>query len=106
MRFLDRFVYRNPKPHKGKGMLPFRFSLLIFNKQCEHITGSYVTLSSFYISENTDSVVMQPKRKHFMNDIRSLAGKYKAWTVETGKIVQVSNTQIVLFSAPSYQNKT
>lgn len=41
-----------------------------------------------------------------MNDIRSLAGKYKAWTVETGKIVQVSNTQIVLFSAPSYQNKT
>ncbi|EPY83862.1 hypothetical protein CB1_000522018 [Camelus ferus] len=41
MRFLDRFVYRNPKPHKGKG--------------------------------NTDSVVMQPKRKHFMNDIRSLA---------------------------------
>uniref|UniRef100_A0A673T359 CCAAT/enhancer-binding protein zeta n=1 Tax=Suricata suricatta TaxID=37032 RepID=A0A673T359_SURSU len=41
MRFLDRFVYRNPKPHKGK--------------------------------ENTDSVVMQPKRKHFMNDVRSLA---------------------------------
>ncbi|KAM5252014.1 CCAAT/enhancer-binding protein zeta isoform 2-T2 [Hipposideros larvatus] len=41
MRFLDRFVYRNPKPHKGK--------------------------------ENTDSVVMQPKRKHFMKDIRSLA---------------------------------
>lgn len=41
MRFLDRFVYRNPKPHKGK--------------------------------ENTNSVVMQPKRKHFMKDIRSLA---------------------------------
>ncbi|KAK1333151.1 hypothetical protein QTO34_006688 [Cnephaeus nilssonii] len=41
MRFLDRFVYRNPKPHKGK--------------------------------ENTDSVVMQPKRKHFIKDIRSLA---------------------------------
>ncbi|XP_075391429.1 CCAAT/enhancer-binding protein zeta isoform X2 [Tenrec ecaudatus] len=41
MRFLDRFVYRNPKPHKGK--------------------------------ENTDSVVMQPKRKPFMKDIRSLA---------------------------------
>ncbi|XP_047638229.1 CCAAT/enhancer-binding protein zeta [Phacochoerus africanus] len=41
MRFLDRFVYRNPKPHKGK--------------------------------ENTESVVMQPKRKHFMKDIRSLA---------------------------------
>ncbi|XP_066863896.1 CCAAT/enhancer-binding protein zeta isoform X2 [Kogia breviceps] len=41
MRFLDRFVYRNPKPRKGK--------------------------------ENTDSVVMQPKRKHFMKDIRSLA---------------------------------
>ncbi|KAM8931259.1 CCAAT/enhancer-binding protein zeta isoform 2-T2 [Lycaon pictus] len=41
MRFLDRFVYRNPKPHKGK--------------------------------ENTDSVVMQPKRKNFMKDIRSLA---------------------------------
>jgi len=40
MRFLDRFVYRNPKPHKGK--------------------------------ENTDSIVMQPKRKHFMKDIRSL----------------------------------
>ncbi|XP_055981645.1 CCAAT/enhancer-binding protein zeta [Sorex fumeus] len=40
MRFLDRFVYRNPKPHKGK--------------------------------ENTDSVVMQPKRKHFLNDIRAL----------------------------------
>ncbi|XP_016074432.1 PREDICTED: CCAAT/enhancer-binding protein zeta [Miniopterus natalensis] len=41
IRFLDRFVYRNPKPHKGK--------------------------------ENTDSVVMQPKRKHFIKDIRSLA---------------------------------
>ncbi|KAM7078665.1 CCAAT/enhancer-binding protein zeta [Molossus nigricans] len=41
MRFLDRFVYRNPKPHKGK--------------------------------ENTDSVVMQPKRKHFIKDIRNLA---------------------------------
>ncbi|XP_044516557.1 CCAAT/enhancer-binding protein zeta isoform X2 [Gracilinanus agilis] len=41
MRFLDRFVYRNPKQHKGK--------------------------------ENTDSVVMQPKRKHFMNDLRNLA---------------------------------
>lgn len=41
MRFLDRFVYRNPKPHKGK--------------------------------ENTDSVVMQPKRKHFIKNIRNLA---------------------------------
>ncbi|XP_054423734.1 CCAAT/enhancer-binding protein zeta isoform X2 [Pteronotus mesoamericanus] len=41
MRFLDRFVYRNPKPHKGK--------------------------------DNTDSVVMQPKRKHFMKDTHSLA---------------------------------
>ncbi|KAM6220416.1 CCAAT/enhancer-binding protein zeta [Rhynchocyon petersi] len=41
MRFLDRFVYRNPKPHKGK--------------------------------ENTDSVVMQPKRKHFIKDICNLA---------------------------------
>ncbi|XP_076990111.1 CCAAT/enhancer-binding protein zeta [Tamandua tetradactyla] len=41
MRFLDRFVYRNPKPHKGK--------------------------------ENTDSVVMQPKRKHFIKDVRNLA---------------------------------
>ncbi|XP_053445774.1 CCAAT/enhancer-binding protein zeta [Nycticebus coucang] len=40
MRFLDRFVYRNPKPHKGK--------------------------------VNTDSVVMQPKRKQFIKDIRSL----------------------------------
>ncbi|XP_008820822.1 CCAAT/enhancer-binding protein zeta [Nannospalax galili] len=41
MRFLDRFVYRNPKLHKGK--------------------------------ENTDSVVMQPKRKHFINDVRNFA---------------------------------
>ncbi|KAH0509851.1 CCAAT/enhancer-binding protein zeta [Microtus ochrogaster] len=41
MRFLDRFVYRNPKLHKGK--------------------------------ENTDSVVMQPKRKHFIKDVRNLA---------------------------------
>uniref|UniRef100_A0A8C5NX47 CCAAT/enhancer-binding protein zeta n=1 Tax=Jaculus jaculus TaxID=51337 RepID=A0A8C5NX47_JACJA len=41
MRFLDRFVYRNPKPHKGK--------------------------------ENTDSVVMQPKRKHFTKNVRNLA---------------------------------
>ncbi|KAM4867789.1 CCAAT/enhancer-binding protein zeta isoform 2-T3 [Thomomys bottae] len=41
IRFLDRFVYRNPKQHKGK--------------------------------ENTDSVVMQPKRRHFIKDIRSLA---------------------------------
>ncbi|MEJ1287144.1 CCAAT/enhancer binding protein zeta [Cricetulus griseus] len=49
MRFLDRFVYRNPKLHKGK--------------------------------ENTDSVVMQPKRKHFIEDVRSLAGKHRAWAV-------------------------
>ncbi|XP_028713731.1 CCAAT/enhancer-binding protein zeta [Peromyscus leucopus] len=41
MRFLDRFVYRNPKLHKGK--------------------------------ENTDSVVMQPKRKHCITDVRNLA---------------------------------
>ncbi|KAL6050797.1 hypothetical protein STEG23_015335 [Scotinomys teguina] len=41
MRFLDRFVYRNPKQHKGK--------------------------------ENTDSVVMQPKRRHFIQDVRNLA---------------------------------
>ncbi|EHB15240.1 CCAAT/enhancer-binding protein zeta [Heterocephalus glaber] len=41
MRFLDQFVYRNPKPHKGK--------------------------------ENTNSVVMQLKQKHFIKDIRSLA---------------------------------
>lgn len=51
MRFLDRFVYRNPKPHKGK--------------------------------ENTHSIVMQPKRKHFMRDIRSFAGKYGNWTVKS-----------------------
>uniref|UniRef100_A0A7M4F5B6 CCAAT/enhancer-binding protein zeta n=1 Tax=Crocodylus porosus TaxID=8502 RepID=A0A7M4F5B6_CROPO len=43
MRFLDRFVYRNPKLHKGK--------------------------------ENTSSVVMQPKKKQSMNDVRNLAGK-------------------------------
>ncbi|KAL1783047.1 CCAAT/enhancer-binding protein zeta [Sigmodon hispidus] len=41
IRFLDRFVYRNPKLHKGK--------------------------------ENTDSVVMQPKRKHFGQNVRNLA---------------------------------
>ncbi|KFP92470.1 CCAAT/enhancer-binding protein zeta, partial [Apaloderma vittatum] len=41
MRFLDRFVYRNPKLHKGK--------------------------------ENTSSVVMQPKKKQFMKDMRNLA---------------------------------
>lgn len=34
-----------------------------------------------YISENTDSVVMQPKRKHFIEDVRSLAGKHRAWAV-------------------------
>ncbi|NXN94387.1 CEBPZ protein, partial [Rhinopomastus cyanomelas] len=41
MRFLDRFVYRNPKLHRGK--------------------------------ENTSSVVMQPRKKQFMADTRSLA---------------------------------
>ncbi|XP_054831862.1 CCAAT/enhancer-binding protein zeta [Eublepharis macularius] len=41
MRFLDRFVYRNPKVHKGK--------------------------------ENTSSVVMQPKKKQSMSNIRNLA---------------------------------
>nr|XP_056709327.1 CCAAT/enhancer-binding protein zeta [Euleptes europaea] len=40
MRFLDRFVYRNPKGHKGK--------------------------------ENTSSVVMQPKKKQSMSNIRNL----------------------------------
>ncbi|OWK61851.1 CCAAT/enhancer-binding protein zeta [Lonchura striata] len=43
MRFLDRFVYRNPKVSKGK--------------------------------ENTSSVVMQPKKKHFMKDMQNLAGE-------------------------------
>ena len=33
-----------------------------------------------------------------MKDIHSLAGKYKAWTVETDNS-QVSSTQIVLFFA-------
>ncbi|XP_038628048.1 CCAAT/enhancer-binding protein zeta [Tachyglossus aculeatus] len=41
MRFLDRFVYRNPKQHKGK--------------------------------ENTNSVIMQPKKKQFMTDKCNLA---------------------------------
>ncbi|KYO23872.1 CCAAT/enhancer-binding protein zeta isoform X2 [Alligator mississippiensis] len=41
MRFLDRFVYRNPKLHKGK--------------------------------ESISSVVMQPKKKQSMNDVRNLA---------------------------------
>uniref|UniRef100_A0A674G892 CCAAT enhancer binding protein zeta n=1 Tax=Taeniopygia guttata TaxID=59729 RepID=A0A674G892_TAEGU len=41
MRFLDRFVYRNPKVSKGK--------------------------------ENTSSVVMQPKKKHFMKDMQNIA---------------------------------
>ncbi|XP_030053962.1 CCAAT/enhancer-binding protein zeta [Microcaecilia unicolor] len=41
MRFLDRFVYRNPKLHITK--------------------------------ENTHNVVMRPKRKLFMNDVRSFA---------------------------------
>ncbi|XP_066576985.1 CCAAT/enhancer-binding protein zeta [Amia ocellicauda] len=40
IRFLDRFVFRNPKQHKGK--------------------------------ENTDSVVMQPKQKLSMDNVRSL----------------------------------
>ncbi|XP_037663484.1 CCAAT/enhancer-binding protein zeta [Choloepus didactylus] len=50
MRFLDRFVYRNPKPHKGK--------------------------------ENTDSVVMQPKRKHFIKDVRNLAVNSKEFVAK------------------------
>uniref|UniRef100_A0A8D0HDN4 CCAAT/enhancer-binding protein zeta n=1 Tax=Sphenodon punctatus TaxID=8508 RepID=A0A8D0HDN4_SPHPU len=41
MRFLDRFVYRNPKFNKGK--------------------------------ENISSVVMQPKKKQFMNNVRNMA---------------------------------
>lgn len=39
-----------------------------------------------YISENTDSVVMQPKRNHFIKDVRNLAGKDRAGAVETKRI--------------------
>ncbi|XP_074845764.1 CCAAT/enhancer-binding protein zeta [Carettochelys insculpta] len=50
MRFLDRFVYRNPKLHKGK--------------------------------ENTSSVVMQPKKKQLMNNVRSLAVNSKEFLAQ------------------------
>ncbi|XP_061480647.1 CCAAT/enhancer-binding protein zeta [Rhineura floridana] len=50
MRFLDRFVYRNPKAHKGK--------------------------------ENTSSVVMQPKKKQFMGDVRNLAVNSKEFLAQ------------------------
>ncbi|GCC22718.1 hypothetical protein chiPu_0001106, partial [Chiloscyllium punctatum] len=55
MRFLDRFVYRNPKQHKGK--------------------------------ENTDSVVMQPKRKLLLNDVRNLP-------VNSQKFIECEENQI------------
>ncbi|XP_062980353.1 CCAAT/enhancer-binding protein zeta [Elgaria multicarinata webbii] len=50
MRFLDRFVYRNPKVRKGK--------------------------------ENTSSVVMQPKKKQSMNDVRNLAVNSKEFLAQ------------------------
>ncbi|XP_008123881.2 CCAAT/enhancer-binding protein zeta isoform X1 [Anolis carolinensis] len=50
MRFLDRFVYRNPKVHKGK--------------------------------ENTSSVVMQPKKKQSMNNVRNLAVNSKEFLAQ------------------------
>uniref|UniRef100_UPI00398E8781 CCAAT/enhancer-binding protein zeta n=1 Tax=Pristiophorus japonicus TaxID=55135 RepID=UPI00398E8781 len=55
MRFLDRFVYRNPKQHKGK--------------------------------ENTDSVVMQPKQKLLLNDVRNLP-------VNSQKFIEREESQI------------
>ncbi|XP_053158809.1 CCAAT/enhancer-binding protein zeta isoform X2 [Hemicordylus capensis] len=50
MRFLDRFVYRNPKAHKGK--------------------------------ENTSSVVMQPKKKQSLRDVRNLAVNSKEFLAQ------------------------
>ncbi|KAF7253357.1 CCAAT/enhancer-binding protein zeta [Varanus komodoensis] len=50
MRFLDRFVYRNPKIHKGK--------------------------------ENTSSVVMQPKKKQSMSNVRNLAVNSKEFLAQ------------------------
>ncbi|XP_015263930.1 PREDICTED: CCAAT/enhancer-binding protein zeta, partial [Gekko japonicus] len=50
MRFLDRFVYRNPKGHKGK--------------------------------ENTSSVVMQPKKKQSMSNIRNLVVNSKEFLAQ------------------------
>ncbi|KAJ7342066.1 hypothetical protein JRQ81_008599 [Phrynocephalus forsythii] len=50
MRFLDRFVYRNPKVPKGK--------------------------------ENTSSVVMQPKKKQSMSNVRSLAVNSKEFLAQ------------------------
>ncbi|CAI5770653.1 enhancer-binding zeta [Podarcis lilfordi] len=50
MRFLDRFVYRNPKAPKGK--------------------------------ENTSSVVMQPKNKQSMSDVRNLAVNSKEFLAQ------------------------
>ncbi|XP_077200246.1 CCAAT/enhancer-binding protein zeta isoform X1 [Paroedura picta] len=50
MRFLDRFVYRNPKVHKGK--------------------------------ENTSSVVMQPKKKQSMSNIRNLVVNSKEFLAQ------------------------
>nr|XP_020643853.1 CCAAT/enhancer-binding protein zeta isoform X2 [Pogona vitticeps] len=50
MRFLDRFVYRNPKVPKGK--------------------------------ENTSSVVMQPKKKQSMSNVRNLAVNSKEFLAQ------------------------
>ncbi|XP_060100055.1 CCAAT/enhancer-binding protein zeta [Heteronotia binoei] len=50
MRFLDRFVYRNPKVHKGK--------------------------------ENTSSMVMQPKKKQSMSNIRNLVVNSKEFLAQ------------------------
>uniref|UniRef100_A0ACB8GAP6 Uncharacterized protein n=2 Tax=Sphaerodactylus townsendi TaxID=933632 RepID=A0ACB8GAP6_9SAUR len=50
MRFLDRFVYRNPKGNKGK--------------------------------ENTSSVVMQPKKKQSMSNIRNLVVNSKEFLAQ------------------------
>ncbi|XP_041037850.1 CCAAT/enhancer-binding protein zeta [Carcharodon carcharias] len=55
IRFLDRFVYRNPKQHKGKG--------------------------------NTDSIVMQPKQKLLLNDMRNLP-------VNSQKFIEREESQI------------
>ncbi|XP_047244303.1 CCAAT/enhancer-binding protein zeta isoform X1 [Girardinichthys multiradiatus] len=65
IRFLDRFVFRNPKQLKGKRRNP-RFSQLPIETCCSVISQPDVRTDPFPCfcwSENTDSVALRPKQR-------------------------------------------
>ncbi|XP_042562955.1 CCAAT/enhancer-binding protein zeta [Clupea harengus] len=73
MRFLDRFVFRNPKQLKGK--------------------------------QNTDAIVMKPKQRQSMNNVRSLAVNCEEYLAKDEKQIPVDEIFFYRFFKKREQEK-